>query len=72
MLFRSSREARWAQLLTGPVEAASLAGASDEEDFVAVSELAALKARLATAEAEIVALRTLLDRVCTELDISRT
>jgi len=67
-----SREARWAQLLTGPVEASALAGASDEEDFVAVSELAALKARLATAEAEIVALRTLLDRVCTELDISRT
>jgi hypothetical protein len=66
-----SREARWAQLLTGPVSAASLATAADREDFVAVSELAALKARLAMAEAEIVALRSLLDRVCTELDISR-
>ena len=67
-----SREARWAQLLTGPADAAALAGATDEEDFVAVSELAALKARLATAEAEIASLRTLLDRVCAELDISRT
>jgi uncharacterized protein YceH (UPF0502 family) len=68
-----AREARWAQLLTGPVEAAALAGATtDDEDFVAVSELAALKARLAVAEAEIVALRTLLERVCAELDISRT
>ena len=67
-----SREARWAQLLTGPADAAALAGATDEEDFVAVSELAALKARLATAEAEIASLRTLLDRVRAELDISRT
>ena len=67
-----SREARWAQLLTGPVSAASLATEADGEDFVAVSELAALKARLAAAEAEIAALRSLVDRVCTELDISRT
>jgi uncharacterized protein len=67
-----SREARWAQLLTGAVDAASLATAADGEDFVAVSELAALKARLASAETEIAALRSLLDRVCTELDISRT
>ena len=67
-----SREARWAQLLTGAVDAASLATAADGEDFVAVSELAALKARLASAETEIAALRSLLDRVCAELDISRT
>ena len=67
-----SREARWAQLLTGPVSAASLATEADGEDFVAVSELSALKARLAAAEAEIAALRSLVDRVCTELDISRT
>ena len=66
-----SREARWAQLLTGPVSAASLATVADGEDFVAVSELAALKARLATAEAEIAALRSLVDRVCAELDIAR-
>ena len=67
-----SREARWAQLLTGAVDVASLAMAADGEDFVAVSELAALKARLASAETEIAALRSLLDRVCAELDISRT
>ena len=67
-----SREARWAQLLTGAVDVASLAMAADGEDFVAVSELAALKARLASAETQIAALRSLLDRVCAELDISRT
>ena len=67
-----SREARWAQLLAGPVSAASLATAADGEDFVAVSELAGLKARLASAEAEIIALRSLVDRLYAELDISRT
>jgi uncharacterized protein YceH (UPF0502 family) len=67
-----SREPRWAQLLAGPVDTAALATATDAEGFVAVSELAALKARLATAEAEIAALRALVDRVCGELDISRT
>ena len=69
-----SREARWAQLLTGPVDAttAAPAGASDDEDFVAVSELAALKARLSAAESEIAALRSQLDRVCAELDIPRS
>ncbi len=67
-----SREARWAQLLTGPVSAASLATAADGEDFVAVSELAAMKSRLASAEAEIAALRSLVDRLYAELDISRT
>lgn len=67
-----SREARWAQLLTGAVSAASLATAADGEDFVAVSELAAMKSRLASAEAEIAALRSLVDRLYAELDISRT
>jgi uncharacterized protein YceH (UPF0502 family) len=67
-----SREARWAQLLTGPADPASLAPAGDEEDFVAVSELAALKARLASAETEIATLRSLVDRLCGELGISRT
>ncbi len=67
-----SREARWAQLLTGALSAASLATAADGEDFVAVSELAALKSRLAIAEAEITALRSLVDRLYAELDIPRT
>ena len=68
-----AREARWAQLLTGPVDAtAAPTGASDDEDFVAVSELAALKARVSAAESEIAALRSLLDRVCAELDIPRS
>ena len=67
-----SREARWAQLLTGPVSASSLATAADGEDFVAVSELAAMKSRLTSAEAEIAAIRSLVDQLYVELDISRT
>ena len=51
---------------------AAPAGASDDEDFVAVSELAALKARVSAAESEIAALRSQLDRVCAELDIPRS
>ncbi|MGZ5156139.1 MAG: YceH family protein [Caldimonas sp.] len=66
-----SRESRWAQLLGGPVDSVALAAASDAESFVAVSELAALKTRLATVEAEIAALRSLVERVCAELDIPR-
>ncbi|MGZ5266510.1 MAG: YceH family protein [Caldimonas sp.] len=66
-----SRESRWAQLLSGPVDSVALAAASDAESFVAVSELAALKTRLATVEAEIAALRSLVERVCAELDIPR-
>ena len=70
-----AREARWAQLLGGPVAAATAASAgegNDDDDFVPLSELGALKARLAAAEGEIAALRAQLDRVCAELDIPRS
>jgi uncharacterized protein YceH (UPF0502 family) len=66
-----AREARWAHLLCGPVEASSVAVAPDSEDFVAASELAAMKARLTAAESELAALRVLVDRVYRELDLTR-
>ena len=69
-----AREARWAQLLGGPVASATAAAADggEDDDFVPLSELGALKARVAAAEGEIAALRALLDRVCAELDIPRS
>ncbi len=66
-----AREARWVHLLCGPVEASSVAVAPDSEDFVAASELAAMKARLTAAESELAALRVLVDRVYRELDLAR-
>jgi uncharacterized protein YceH (UPF0502 family) len=66
-----AREARWAHLLCGPVEASSVAVAPDSEDFVAASELAAMKARLGRAEAEIEVLGTLVERLYRELDLPR-
>lgn len=70
-----ARESRWAHLLSGPVDAASLAAAqdhSDTESVVGVAELAALKARLASAEADLAELRSLVDRLYAELGVSRT
>ena len=67
-----SREARWAQLLSGPIDTAALPVAGDAELFVAAGEIAALKARLARAEAEIAALRPLVDRLYAELGVLRT
>ena len=66
-----SREPRWTHLLCGPVDAAALAAAAPAEDFVAASELAALKAQQSAMQAEIGALRTLVDRLYAELGIGR-
>ena len=66
-----AREPRWAQLLTGPVDLAALAAAAPAEDFVATSELAALKARQAAMQGEIDTLRALVDRLYSELGVSK-
>jgi len=66
-----AREQRWAHLLSGSVDASSFAAASDGEAIVPVSELAALKSRVAVAEAELERLRGLVDRLYGELDIAR-
>ena len=66
-----AREQRWAHLLVGPVDASSFAAAPDGEAIVPASELAALKSRVARAEAELDRLRGLVDRLYAELDIPR-
>jgi uncharacterized protein len=67
-----SREARWAHLLSGGIDTTALPVAGDDEAFVAASELAALKLRQTSVEAEIAALRALVDRLYAELGVSRT
>jgi hypothetical protein len=67
-----AREARWAHLLCGTVDVSQMPVAADTEDFVAASELAALKANQLAMQAEIDALRALVERLCAELGVSRT
>jgi hypothetical protein len=67
-----SREARWAQLLSGAIDISALPVAGDAETFVAAGELATMKLRLANAEGEIAALRALVDRLYAELGVART
>jgi hypothetical protein len=66
-----AREARWAHLLCGAVDSAAVAVAVDADEFIAASELASLKAQQATMQAEIAALRDLVDRLYSELGVSR-
>lgn len=66
-----SREARWAHLLSGAAPTAALAAQPDHDDFVAVSELSAMKSRLAGVEAELALLREQIERLYRELDLSR-
>ena len=65
-----TREARWMHLLSGTpaIEIAPATGASN--DYLSVSEIAALKANLARVEAELAALKTLVGKLCAELGIS--
>lgn len=65
-----AREARWAHLLCGAVDAATAAVPTDDADFVAVSELAAMKSRLAVVEADLAALRAQVERLYRELELS--
>ncbi|WP_280150526.1 YceH family protein [Piscinibacter sp. XHJ-5] len=66
-----AREARWAHLLSGPVDTSALSASVPQEDFVAASELASLKAQQAATQAELAALRALVDRLYSELGIAR-
>jgi uncharacterized protein YceH (UPF0502 family) len=66
-----AREARWAHLLCGPMENASPQASVDAEDFVAASELAALKSNQAAMQAELTELRGLVERLYAELGVSR-
>lgn len=66
-----AREARWAQLLGGPVDLSALPAAPAAEDFVATSELAALKAQQAALRTEVDELRTLVERLYRELGVAK-
>jgi uncharacterized protein YceH (UPF0502 family) len=66
-----SREARWAHLLCGAVDVSALPVSAEAEDFVAASELAALKVQQRAMQAEIESLRGLVERLYSELGVSR-
>ncbi len=66
-----AREPRWAQLLCGPVDASAFAVAAQSEDFVAASELAALKANQALMQSELSELRSMVERLYAELGVQR-
>jgi uncharacterized protein YceH (UPF0502 family) len=66
-----AREPRWTQLLCGPVDLSSMPSAPAGEDFVATSELAALKAQQTALRAELGELRTLVEHLYRELGVTR-
>ena len=66
-----AREARWTHLLCGPVDVSALPVAPAGEDFVATSELAALKAQQAAMRSELDDLRSLVERLYGELGVTR-
>jgi uncharacterized protein len=66
-----AREPRWAQLLCGAVDVSAMPVAPQAEDFVAASELAALKAQHSAMQSELAELRGLVERLYTELGVAR-
>ena len=66
-----AREPRWTHLLSGPVDLASLPVTTETAEFVAVSELASLRTQQSALQAEVAALRTLVERLYGELGIAR-
>jgi len=66
-----AREARWAHLLCGAVDVAALGVPAESDDFVATSEVAALKAQQAVLQRELSELRALVERLYAELGVSK-
>jgi uncharacterized protein len=66
-----AREPRWTHLMCGPVDVSAMPVAPAGEDFVAATEIAALKAQQAALQAEVARLRALVERVCTELGMAK-
>ena len=64
-----AREPRWAQLLCGSVDVSSMPVAAESEDFVAASEVVALKAQQALMQTELAELRAMVERLCAELGV---
>ncbi len=66
-----AREARWAQLLCGPIDVSAMPVATDDGAVVASGELAALRLHQSAMAAEIAELRALVDRLYRELGVDR-
>jgi len=66
-----AREARWTHLLCGAVDVSALPVAAQSEDFVAASELASLKSQHMTMQRELDELRTLVDKLYSELGVNK-
>ena len=64
-----TRETRWTHLLSGTPAVDATPAAISGNDFLAVSEVAALKANLARLENELSALKAVIARICAELGI---
>ena len=67
-----AREARWTHLLSGAVDVSAMPVATDAAEFVAASEIAALKAQQHALRAEVDELRGLVERLYGELGVSRS
>ena len=67
-----AREPRWAHLLSGAVDTSAMPAATDSADFVAASEIAALKTQHAEMRGAVDDLRRLVERLYDELGVSRT
>ena len=65
-----AREARWMHLLCGAVDVGVLANGAAPEDFVAASELAALKLNQDRLTSEVAELRERVQRLYAELGVS--
>jgi uncharacterized protein YceH (UPF0502 family) len=66
-----SRESRWMHLLCGEVEFAGSNAGAPSEDFIGVSELAAIKTQQAALQQEVIELRKLVERLYAELGVER-
>lgn len=66
-----AREARWAHLLSGPVDLSALPVAPSGDDIVASSEIAALKTRQDALQSEVTELRALVERLYAELGVAK-
>lgn len=66
-----AREPRWTQLLTGAVDTSAMPVAPEGEDFVAATEIAALKAQQQALRGEVEQLRGLVERLYAELGVAK-